>query len=226
MPNVGLLDSICSGHDCFPPSNVIQASGDVIIENRGCARITDVVQVHCCLHPDTIIKTKNENISIEELYYRFLEGEEFLTTCKDDKGIYETKIIDVFKTKKEKKFIEIEFEKHSIILTEDHKILLQDGKTYKEAKDILKDDLDFKHLNHIILDEVDVYDLTVEHEAHNFETVNNVYLKNCVSCHGRNIAQGSNLVIVNNLKCAYLGAAINCGGNVVSNVAQTVFCGI
>lgn len=95
MPNVGLFDSICSGHDCFPPSNVIQASGDVIIENRGCARITDAVQVHCC-----------------------------------------------------------------------------------------------------------------------------------VSCHGRNIAQGSNLVIVNNLKCAYLGAAINCGGNVVSNVAQTVFCGI
>lgn len=48
MPNVALLNSIGSGHDCFPPSNVISASGNVIIENRGCARVTDAVQTHCC----------------------------------------------------------------------------------------------------------------------------------------------------------------------------------
>lgn len=97
------------------------------------------------------------------------------------------------------------------------KSFLKWSKLYKKIKSIKKITLE---------EEVDVYDLTVEHEAHNFEVINEVYLKNCSSCHGRNIAQGSNLVIVNNLKCAYLGAAINCGGNVVSNVAQTVFCGI
>lgn len=104
------------------------------------------------------------------------------------------------------------------------------NKTFFSYKTFKKWSTEYKKIKSIKVitfeDEVDVYDLTVEHEAHNFETVNNVYLKNCVSCHGRNIAQGSDLVIVNNLKCAYLGAAINCGGNVVSNVAQTVFCGI
>lgn len=225
MPNVALKGSICSGHDCFPPSDVIQYSPNVFAEGREVARDTDAVRVHCCLHPSTIIKTKNEDIPIEELYYRFLDGEEFFTTCKDGQNIYETKIIDIFKTKKERKFIEIEFENgEKIWITEDHKVLLNDGKTYKDAQYISKDDLDFKHLNHVILEEVDVYDLTVEHESHNFETVNNVYLKNCVSCHGRNLAGGSATVFVNNLRLAHLGTPVNCGGNVVSDVANTVYC--
>lgn len=97
--------------------------------------------------------------------------------------------------------------------------------SYKTFKKWSKEYKKIKSIKIITLpEEVDVYDLTVEHEAHNFETVNNVYLKNCVSCHGRNLAGGSATVFVNNLRLAHLGTPVNCGGNVVSDVANTVYC--
>ena len=93
MPNVALKGSICSGHDCFPPRDVIQYSPNVFAEGREVARDTDAVRVHCC-----------------------------------------------------------------------------------------------------------------------------------ISCHGRNLAGGSATVFVNNLRLAHLGTPVNCGGNVVSDVANTVYC--
>jgi uncharacterized Zn-binding protein involved in type VI secretion len=51
MPPVARLYDICTGHGCWPPRPNSQASGDVIVNNRGWHRQTDAWQVHCCPPP-------------------------------------------------------------------------------------------------------------------------------------------------------------------------------
>jgi|688.fasta_scaffold376249_3 uncharacterized Zn-binding protein involved in type VI secretion len=44
---VSNLTSICSGHNGWPPRNVVSGSTDVFIENSGAVRIGDFWEVHC-----------------------------------------------------------------------------------------------------------------------------------------------------------------------------------
>lgn len=43
------LNDMCTGHDCFPPRPVIQASTNVFINGRGANRLGDMLAVHCCM---------------------------------------------------------------------------------------------------------------------------------------------------------------------------------
>ena len=69
MPAITRLTDIASGHGCWPDSDVIQASPNVIVNNLGVFRVTDAVRVHCCVSchgrkgasgsPDTIFNDLN-----------------------------------------------------------------------------------------------------------------------------------------------------------------------
>ncbi|MDX2507187.1 MAG: PAAR domain-containing protein [Gammaproteobacteria bacterium] len=48
MPKAARLGDIASGHGCFPPSNIIAGSPDILINNIPAARITDAVAPHGC----------------------------------------------------------------------------------------------------------------------------------------------------------------------------------
>lgn len=51
MPGAARLSDICTGHGCYPPRPNIQASTNVIINNRGAHRVSDGWAVHCCGPP-------------------------------------------------------------------------------------------------------------------------------------------------------------------------------
>lgn len=48
MPGVARLNDQCTGHGCFSPRPIVSASGNVNINGRGAARLTDALAVHCC----------------------------------------------------------------------------------------------------------------------------------------------------------------------------------
>jgi len=48
MPQASRLNDIDTGHACFPPSNVIAGSGNVIINGLPAARLTDPLAAHGC----------------------------------------------------------------------------------------------------------------------------------------------------------------------------------
>ena len=48
MPKASRLTDIGSGHACFPPSNVIAGSGNVIINGLQAARLSDPLMPHGC----------------------------------------------------------------------------------------------------------------------------------------------------------------------------------
>ena len=213
------LTDIGSGHDCFPPSPVVQGSPNVIVNNLLCARVTDAVQTHCCLHKDTKILTNFGYITVEDLFKKFQNKIEIFTKSKYKNFKINSKIFDCFISKITSEFIEIILENdEKILVTPEHKFLLSDGVTYCEAQNLKKSDLNFKSLNRIFLEPQEVYDITVQHlyNIQNFEIINNVILKNCGTCHGRSITKGSRTVIVNNLPCARLTSKIDCGGLIVT----------
>lgn len=232
MPPAQRWGDTCSGHSCFPPSNVVQSSTNVFINNLGATRITDAVMTHCCLRYNTKIKTNIGDIEVSELFEMFqnhkIFGTDFniKTKCKDfNSKIKDTNIINVLKTKKVDKLIRITLEDGTFFdVTEDHEVL-NDNLEYIKAKDLKIDDI-FKNIGIIKLEEPEwVYDITVDDESHNFMLFNSIFLKNCGTCHGRAMAEGSHNVYVNNLKKTYLGHRVDCGGVSVAGSPNVIING-
>lgn len=138
-----------------------------------------------CFTGDTKIKTPTGSISFKELVDANVKS--FVTFAKDKEG--NTVLAQATNpriTKRANKIVELRLNNRSTITcTPEHKFLLLDG-TYKEAQDLLSEDLlmgeDNKHINVVTKAiktvDVDVYDVTVE-TYHNFLLDSGVYVHNC-----------------------------------------------
>jgi len=70
MPEVALLNDICSGHGCFPPRVNDVASSDVFIEGRGVHRQSDHWTTHCCPNHgchDSILSVGSSSVYVNGL---------------------------------------------------------------------------------------------------------------------------------------------------------------
>lgn len=48
MPAAAFKDSVCTGHGCHPPHDIIEGSGNVTINGNDAARQGDDVAAHSC----------------------------------------------------------------------------------------------------------------------------------------------------------------------------------
>lgn len=47
MPGISTQGAICSGHDCYPPRQVVAWSSNVFANSKGCCRQYDAWGPHC-----------------------------------------------------------------------------------------------------------------------------------------------------------------------------------
>ncbi len=131
-----------------------------------------------CLSGDTLVSlVDGRELSIENIVLEFNSGKEnFVYTVNEQSGKIEAKkILNAFCSGNTVKLTKITLDNgETILCTPEHRVMLRDG-TYREAKDLLVDDLPFPKnkynilhyrvtkLETVILDSaVPVYDLTIE----------------------------------------------------------------
>lgn len=160
-----------------------------------------------CFTGDTKVMTDKGHIRFDELTRRFNEGEKFKTWTWDFglEDFVESNIINSFITKKSLTYDVIIFSELEVKCTSDHRFLVDsdEGLVWKEAGQLKIGDR-VKSLNGYevvqgclrdvispytgkvgsefgMSDGEPLYDLTVDHEDHNFMLENECIVKNCVS---------------------------------------------
>lgn len=191
----------------FQPSNMYEA-GQIVL----------VSAPPGCFTGDTMVRLiDGTGISMKELYYSMMTSRrEYKTYCMTSDGeVKVTSILRCWISKEVDKLVVVSTKSRDGRIsinkcTGDHRFLLKDNVTYKEAKDLvsgeeLSNNLIVSSIDHIDLGlfNTQVYDLEVDDESHNFMLHNGeVFVHNCgktLFC----ITECLNMCI-NGARCHYL----------------------
>lgn len=135
MPATVRLGDQCTGHGCFPPRVNDSASSDVFVNGIGVHRVGDHWVEHCCLSWDTKVVTNYGWLTIPEII-EIISCGGYVQTLSKYKNKWVPSIIREAHINQTTKDMVVLSENPRVSVTEDHKVLMKDGVTYKEAKDV------------------------------------------------------------------------------------------